>query len=134
MSYNKKAKRELVNTLLSLEEYDQALAYARDNYEADKSNAFHIQSYFAAIIRRHEPTKEEVAIIESLLESLRYRKDKRARDFYICMLGEFKYYVNHNYEEAINILQQAKVETENAEYVKKAMNRIEKEELKKGRK
>lgn len=131
---NKKAKRELVNTLLSLEEYDQALAYARDNYEADKSNAFHIQSYFAAIIRRHEPTKEEVAIIESLLESLRYRKDKRARDFYICMLGEFKYYVNHNYEEAINILQQAKVETENAEYVKKAMNRIEKEELKKGRK
>lgn len=124
---NKKAKRELVNTLLSLEEYEQALEYARDNYEADKSNAFHIQSYFAALIRREKLEKSELYIIEELLNVLRNRRDRRSRDFCICMDGEYKYYVEHDYTEAIKILSEAKVENGNAEYVNKAIRRIEKD-------
>lgn len=124
---NKKAKRELVNTLLSLEEYDQALEYARDNYEADKTNAFHIQSYFAALIRRDKLEESDLLIIDDLLDILRNRRDRRSKDFFICMNGEYQYYIKHDYERSIKILKEAKVENGNVEYVNKAIKRIERD-------
>ena len=130
---NKKAKRELVNTLLSLEEYEQALEYARDNYEADKTNTFHIQSYFAALIRREKLEESDLLIIKELLDILSKRRDRRSKDFWICMNGEYRYYVDHDYEGAIKILRDAKVENGNVEFVNKAIKRIEIDHINKRR-
>ena len=46
--------REMVNIRLSLGQYDEALDLARQNYLHRKTNIYHIQSYFIALIRRRK--------------------------------------------------------------------------------
>lgn len=121
---NKRAKRELVNTLLAQEKYDEAIAYAEENYSSDISNIFHIHSYFQALIKQTYISDEHARIIEQLMEVMRARKEKKAVDFFRCMEGEYAYYINGDYEEAINILNQAKRLNENSEYPERAIKRI----------
>lgn len=121
---NKKAKREMVNTLLAQEQYDEAIAYARENYLSDVSSIFHIHSYFQALIKQTYISEEDALIIEQLMDVMRKRKGKKAIDFFRCMEGEFTYYLQNDYDRAIELLENAKKKNENDEYPERAIKRI----------
>jgi tetratricopeptide (TPR) repeat protein len=65
-----RAKRELVQVFLSLEEYTSAHALAESNYRENKSNPFHIQAYFNTLVNSKEAT-ESHEILKKLIKELK---------------------------------------------------------------
>lgn len=65
-----RAKREIVQVYVQMEEYTEALAYARQNYEENKGNQFHTQAYFNCLINSEEATKSSKELLR-LIENLR---------------------------------------------------------------
>ena len=119
---HRRARREIVNTYLLLEDYPNALKYAKGNYEANPSDLLHLQSYFTSLIRNNnlDPIND-YATLSSLISNAKKNKDTRALDVFRCMEGEYAYYVNGNFSDAIRILNEAKKINENKLYPMKAL-------------
>lgn len=95
-----RAKRELVEVLLQMEQYDEARDLARKNYEENRTNQFHIQAYFRSLVLGTNPERHleqldalcreledvgsdrsrQMAMIGRALISARCRHDYRALD------------------------------------------------------
>jgi tetratricopeptide (TPR) repeat protein len=99
-----RAKRELVNVLLSKGQYTEALDVARQNYNNAKANAFHIQAYFICLIRKLPIGPSESKTLKYLLESIKKTNDRKADELYGTMMGEFEFYVNKDVPRAIQVL------------------------------
>lgn len=79
-----RAKRELVEVLLQMEQYDEARDLARRNYEGNRANQFHIQAYFSALVRGSNPEKHLVQL-QTLCSELEAVGSDRARE--MAMIG-----------------------------------------------
>lgn len=99
-----RAKRELVNVLLSKGQYTEALETARQNYNKGKTNAFHIQAYFICLIRKIHINDADEKILERLLDSIKKTNDRKADELYATMMGEFEYYIKKNIPRAVKVL------------------------------
>ena len=64
-----RAKRELVEVLLQMEQFDEARVLAKKNYEENRTNQFHIQAYFRALVLGSNPERH-VAQLEVLCAEL----------------------------------------------------------------
>ncbi len=64
-----RAKRELVEVLLQMEQYDDARDLARRNYEENRTNQFHIQAYFRALVLGSSPERHRPQLV-SLCQEL----------------------------------------------------------------
>lgn len=62
-----KAKRELVTSYIKLKRYDDALKYAKENFEASKENSYHITAYFECILCKKGRSRDDELILEQLL-------------------------------------------------------------------
>ncbi|MGY8563865.1 TIR domain-containing protein [Paracidovorax citrulli] len=58
-----RAKRELVEVLLQMEQYDEARDMARRNYEENRTNQFHIQAYFRALVLGSSPERHRSQLV-----------------------------------------------------------------------
>lgn len=119
-----RAKRELVNVLLLKSNFSEALEMAKDNYENQKLNAFHIQAYFISLTRKKYLSKEDKVIIEELLKNIERSSDFRAKEIASVMNGEYLYYVQKDYANAINVLRECLDKNKNKHYPKRALNDI----------
>ena len=54
----------------SLEEYDQALEYAKNNYEGNKGNQFHTQAYFNCLVNSKNAKNHEGTLL-NVIENMR---------------------------------------------------------------
>jgi hypothetical protein len=63
-----RAKRELVEALLQMEQYDEASELARKNYEENRTNQFHIQAYFRALVLGSNPERHRPKLISLCTE------------------------------------------------------------------
>lgn len=79
-----RAKRELVEVLLQMEQYDEARDQARKNYEENRTNQFHIQAYFRALVLGSNP-EHHLAQLKILCEELEAVGSERARQ--MAMIG-----------------------------------------------
>ena len=79
-----RAKRELVEVLLQMEQYDEARDLARRNYEENRTNQFHIQAYFRALVLGSNPEKH-LAQLQVLCAELESVGSERARQ--MAMIG-----------------------------------------------
>lgn len=77
-----KAKREKVQVLINLERFEDALSVAKENYENDRSNPYHIHAYFLCLIKSDD-SDEDKAVLQELIENL----DKTTSDFGIELRG-----------------------------------------------
>lgn len=126
---HKRSKREKVNILLSLEKYEDAYELAKENYEQDKSNIYHIQSYFITLVRRREYLKpDDIKVLDSLIEDMESRIDNKAKDMARCMVGEYAYYVKNDFNRARLTLMDAIDMNENKNYPRKSLWEIYKTE------
>lgn len=98
-----KAKREKVQVLINLERFEDALSVAKENYENDRKNPYHIHAYFICLIKSDELDNHKV-ILEELISKL----DKSASEFGIELRGRckalFEAYVNKNSDIALAII------------------------------
>lgn len=99
-----RAKKELVNVYLVKQEYDKALDYARENYSEEKTNAFHIQSYFTCLIKKPYLSEHNVSILKMLLDRIKDNYNSKASYLYDVMYEEYEFYVNCNKNAAIDRL------------------------------
>lgn len=65
-----RAKRELAQVYLSIEEFDLASALAQSNYEENRRNPYHIQTYFNTVVNSREAA-EKRELLHQLIEELR---------------------------------------------------------------
>jgi tetratricopeptide (TPR) repeat protein len=80
-----RAKRELVEVLLQMEQYDEARDQARKNYEENRTNQFHIQAYFRALVLGSNP-EQHLAQLKILCAELESVGSERARQ--MAMIGK----------------------------------------------
>jgi len=63
-----RAKRELVNVLQRQHKFGEALDLARENYERDPANSYHMLAYFRCLVRKPGHTHEEIQLLKHFLE------------------------------------------------------------------
>lgn len=74
-----RAKREIVQVYVQLEEYDKALGFAKRNYEENRNNQFHLQAYFNCLINSENPIANR-AQLERLIVELRSIDSEQSRE------------------------------------------------------
>ncbi|MFY0653209.1 MAG: TIR domain-containing protein [Cyclobacteriaceae bacterium] len=121
---SQKAKRELVNILLLRLDYKKAIELAKENYEKQKLNAFHIQAYFICLIRKPYLSKEDKLLIDQLFKSIEKSYDSKAKEITSVMKGEYEYYVNKNTQKAIEILRACMKSNSSKHYPRKALEEL----------
>lgn len=79
-----RAKRELIEVLLQMEQYDEARHMAQKNYQENRTNQYHIQAYFRALVMGSNP-EQHIAQLENLCTELETVGSERSRE--IAMIG-----------------------------------------------
>lgn len=98
-----RAKRELVLVYNNNEEYDKALNLARENYESNRSNEYHIQAYFQCLSYGKSEAisfgerKEKAKI---LLEDIKKIDSEKAKSMSLVMNIQFQVYLNEDLNAA----------------------------------
>lgn len=98
-----KAKREKVQVLINLERFEDALSVAKENYENDRSNPYHIHAYFLCLIKS-DYSDNYKTVLQELIENL----DKTTSDFGNELKGRcralYEAYMNRDSEMAFAII------------------------------
>lgn len=101
--YVSKAEHELVMVKVDLGDYKGAYDLAKKSYERDKTNTYHIEAYFRCLANTAHPDSQLMNELIDRME-LSYVKDKE--DIVPSMRAQYKYYVAHDFREAINMLEE----------------------------
>lgn len=88
-----RARREMVVVLLSMRRYDDALDFAKENYEQDSSNSYHINAYFRCLVKKLRPDKEDKKIMRYLLGEMEKNYSPKRDSILLSMQIEFEAYV-----------------------------------------
>ena len=100
-----RAKRELIEVLLQMEQYNEARDLARRNYEENRDNQFHIQAYFRALVLGSAPERH-TAKLNALCEELEAVGSDRARQ--MAMIGRSLIAARcHNDHRALDLIDDA---------------------------
>lgn len=95
-----RAKRELVQVLLNIEDYESAYDVAKENYENYPNNPYHIQAYLKCLIKK-EKREEYGKIIQELLKDLKNIISETSNEMYIRGKALYEAYYNDDKEEAL---------------------------------
>jgi TIR domain-containing protein len=102
-----RAKRELVQVYINLEKYEEAYYLAKDNYEGDKNNSFHLQSYFKCLINRDMVSDKKNDLLESLLGNLEKIPSEKAQEMHKTSKAQFEAYIKNNKKQALWVIDEA---------------------------
>ncbi|QMT18076.1 TIR domain-containing protein [Planococcus maritimus] len=94
-----RAKRELVLVYNNIEEYDKALNLAKDNYESNKNNEYHIQAYFQCLSygKSEKLTLEEKRErVKTLLSDIKRIDSEKAKSMSLVMNIQYKVYFDED--------------------------------------
>ncbi len=97
-----RAKRELVQIYLNLDEYEKALTLAKESYLSDKNNLYNLQNYFRCLIKIND--KKNIDIIENLLDSISHNPHDKAKEIYYTCKAQYLAFVQNNYTKACLLL------------------------------
>ena len=99
--HTSKASHELVITKMKQNDYEGALELAKQNYESDKSNVYHIEAYFRCYVKSENPDKR---LLKDLIKNMRASYDANKDVIADTFEAEYMYYVEKEYVKAINKL------------------------------
>ncbi|MFC1580892.1 TIR domain-containing protein [Thermodesulfobacteriota bacterium] len=100
-----RAKREMVQVYLLVEDYEKASKIAKQSYENDKSNPYHLQAYFNCLI--NNPSREEKEVLEELLDGFSRIKSEQADEMRLSAQAKFYAFVANDEEKAISTIDDA---------------------------
>jgi hypothetical protein len=102
-----KARREMVQVLINTEDYEGALELARQNYEGNKSNPYHIHAFLLCLIKQQSKDAEAIKLMESLLERLRRIPSERANQMYMNSYAQYLAFIKSDECESLNVINAA---------------------------
>lgn len=88
-----RAKRELVTALMCQFHFDEALETAKENYEKDSDNTYHIHAYFRCLVKKKAKNQTDVKIIENLMSAVRNSYSSKKDELYLAMDIEYRAYI-----------------------------------------
>jgi tetratricopeptide (TPR) repeat protein len=100
-----RARREIVFVLTAIEEYEEALSLAKENYERYRSNPYLAQAYFLCLL--HGP--DEPGVSDQLLEvlnSLDQIGGDRAEEMHASLFARYEYQFGDK-EKAFRLIEEA---------------------------
>lgn len=103
-----RARRELVQLYVAIEDFKTAFALAKQNYEDNASNPFHIHAYLKCIINSGN-WQDHRDLIKRLLNGLRDASAtfERAGEMMLSTRAQFEAYCLNDYDAAINTIDDA---------------------------
>lgn len=101
-----RAKRELVQVFLYIEEFDKALAMAKENYEANRGNQFPTQSYLNCLLNSENPSNNREEI-ERLIHELGVINSSQSKEMMLIAKSLFETRINLNKTNAFNYINDA---------------------------
>ena len=129
---HQRSKRELVNVLIMKDDFEGGLQMAKENFERQKTNPFHIQGYFICLIQVNSnnisSVREELDKLMSLIGKL---TDPKAKSIQTTMKGEYAYFVDKDLKKAAQILEDSVNSSHNI-FSCKVLEDIYRREKKKG--
>ncbi|MGQ1785260.1 tetratricopeptide repeat protein [Saccharicrinis sp. GN24d3] len=102
-----KAKRELVQVYVSTEDFEAAYSLAKENYENDKNNPYHIQSYLRCVYRKKEDIENADQIIQRLLQQLKESSHEKAAEMYYTSKAQFETFILEDRNIALGTVNEA---------------------------
>lgn len=103
-----KAKREKVQVLINLERFEDALTVAKENYDNDKRNPYHIHAYFLCLIKNDEiDLKEKNDILKELLDNLEKTTTDFGQELFIRCSALKKAYMDNDEDGAFALINSA---------------------------
>lgn len=94
------AKRDLVNSYISVEDYESAMDLAVELYEDYPGRPFFIQSYIRCLL--HTEKRKQKEKIEALLEELHKLPNARAQEMYMTSRALIEANVHDNIQQALD--------------------------------
>lgn len=96
-----RAKREMVQVYVQLEEYDLALGYAKNNYDGHKGNQFHTHAYFSCLVHSTN-AKNHASTLKSLIKNLKSINSEQSTEMADISEAIFLARIDGNETEAID--------------------------------
>lgn len=96
-----RAKRELVQVYINMEEYEEALSLAKETYEADKNNLYNIQSYFRCLLKTDGVSSDSK--LRELLNTMKDNINPKSEEMYLTSYVQYLSQVRHDNKEALKI-------------------------------
>lgn len=104
-----RARREMVIVLLSLKRYEEALELAKDNYDQEPSNSYHINAYFRCLVKKTRPEREDYAMMKKLLTEMEKNDSPKRASIYLSMQIEYDAYVEKkDVQKVLSMIQKAR--------------------------
>ncbi|GFM73567.1 hypothetical protein PSCICL_45590 [Pseudomonas cichorii] len=101
-----RAKRELVQVYLYIEEFEKALNMARENYEQNRGNQFPIQAYLQCLLNSDECIKYRETVVR-LIEELDKIGSQQSKEMTLIARALFEYRIEHKKTSAYNYVDDA---------------------------
>lgn len=98
-----KAKREKVQVLINLERFEDALSAAKENYENDRSNPYHIHAYFLCLIKNDEVDSYK-DVLGVLIKNLNKTNSDFGRELEGRCQALYEAYINRDAEMAFALI------------------------------
>ena len=101
-----RARRELVIVLSYIGEYEKAFTLAKQNYESDKTNPYHIQAYLNCLMRGSHKT--DTSLIKQLLAELGNIRSEVAQEMFRTAGSEYFAFLVGNEQRALDLIKEAR--------------------------
>ena len=103
-----RAKRELVQVYINIEEYEKAYNLAKENYIKQKNNPYAIQSYFRCLIGNNSIEQmDKKTELSDLLKKLNENPLEKAKEMYMIAKAQYIAYIDYDEIRAINAADEA---------------------------
>ena len=115
-----RAKRELVTVYNNMDEYEKAYELSRENYEENRTNEYHIQSYFQSLLSTKSSLpsiSEKKEIMQQLLIDISEIESQKAKNMYLIMYSKYYLFIEDNIEKAIEYVERANIDSPDNLYV-----------------
>lgn len=118
-----KAEHELVIVKIELDDYPGALELAKNSFEREKDNAYHIEAYFRCLVRTPHPDKE---LLKELINRMERSYDTGKDTIAETMKAEYIFYIDKNFSGAILLIKQILMNdfSEKKSYAERALKNI----------
>lgn len=101
--HTSKASHELVITKMKQNDYEGALEQAKQNYESEKSNVYHIEAYFRCYVKSDHPDKK---VLRTLMDNMKSSYDSNRDVIVDTFEAEYLYYIDKEPIRAIEKLKE----------------------------
>ena len=103
-----RAKRELVQIYINLEEYDKAFDLAKENYKMLKNNPYNLHSYFRCLIKNSKISpKDKKDELNVLLMNLKNNLHEKAKEMFMTSNAQYIATIENNERRALDIVDEA---------------------------